>query len=367
MKRGMSIINVMWSGDSPYASVHKVHRQVLSQAPSGAPVKTWLLQHEAPACLSELGGVKAWNLSSRFLKGRGIWVFSRPLRNRFFRNALLENDAQVVLLDGLGVARVLLPALHGLPQVRAVVIFHGSTRLQCKDLCLFRKLSPEQLTLCAVSQTLADSIAADVKLPVLTLSSMLDPQKSQQQLLSREQARQQLDLPVQSQQVFGAVGRLVDSKGFDTLLKAFAQNLKTHPDGLLMIIGEGPRRSSLESQINALGLQGKVLLPGHVNNVASLYRAFDWVLIPSQAEGLGLVVQEAVIAGVPVLASDLPVFYEQLGDGGSYVPVNDVSAWAKAIDACSSLAAADVAARQYAGLDPEHAWLRFKQACSGVF
>ena len=362
----MSIINVMWSGGSPYASVHKVHQQILSQASPGTPVKTWLLQHSAPACLRELGQVEALKLSTRFLKGRGIWALSRPWRNCFFRKALLKNDARQVLIDGLGVARVLLPALRTLPHVRAVVMFHGSTRVQCKDVKLLRQFSSEQLTLCAVSQTLADSISADLKLPVVTLSSMLNPHTFEQQLLPRDQARQQLGIPAGTHQVFGAVGRLVDSKGFDTLLSAFAKTLVNHPDRLLIIIGEGAMRAELEAQVKALGLQGKVLLPGYVDNVASLYRAFDWVLIPSRAEGLGLVVQEAVIAGVPILASDLPVFYEQLGEAGNYVAVGDESAWARAIEASDTLSTTEVAARQHASLDPEHAWLRFRQACTTV-
>ncbi|KQB51650.1 glycosyl transferase [Pseudomonas endophytica] len=361
----MSIINVMWSGGSPFASVHKVHQQILSQAAPDVSIKNWLLQHSAPACLCELGDTEALQLPSRFIKGRGIWALVRPLRNRFFRNALLKNDAQLVLLDGVGVARALLPAVRGLPHIRAVVMFHGSTRLQPQDLCFFRQFSTEQLTLCAVSKTLADAIAADVQLPVMTLSCMLDPHAFVPRLASREQARHQLAIP-EHHQVFGAVGRLVESKGFDTLISAFAQTLKTHPDRLLIIIGEGAMRRALESQISALGVQDKVLLPGYVDNVASLYRAFDWMLIPSREEGLGLVVQEAVIAGIPVLASDLPVFHEQLGDAGSYVPVGDETAWAQAIEASACARATQVAAHQYASLDPEHAWLRFRQACSTV-
>ena len=45
----MSIINVMWSGGSPFTSVHKVHQQILSQTAPGASVKTWLLKDKAVA------------------------------------------------------------------------------------------------------------------------------------------------------------------------------------------------------------------------------------------------------------------------------------------------------------------------------
>lgn len=362
----MSIINVMWSGGSPYASVHQVHRQILSQAAPGTSIKTWLLQDKATECLCGVGEVRAWALSSRLLKGRGIWALSRFWLQSGFRKALLESDARLVLIDGLGVARALLPVLRGLPQIRAVVVFHGATRLNEKEIKLFREFPPEQLTLCAVSQTLAASIEVDTRLPVVTLRYALDPEAFKAQLLSREQAREQLGIAQARTQVFGAVGRLVEGKGFDCLISAFARSLKQSPDRLLMIIGEGQSRAELEAKIHSLGLQGKVLLPGHMSAVASLYRAFDWVLIPSREEGLGLIVQEAVIANVPVVVSDLEVFHEQLGDSGHYVPVDDVAAWTQAIEATLSVSAEEVAAHQYATLAPEQAWQRFSHASGAV-
>ncbi len=362
----MSIINVMWSGGSPFTSVHKVHQQILSQTAPGASVKTWLLKDKAVTCLREVGEVRAWGLSSRLLKSRGIWMLASPWMRARFRKALVQSDARLLLLDGLGVARALLPALRSLPHVRVVVVFHGATRLYAKDKRLFSGFSPEQLTLCAVSKTLADSIAANAQLPVVNLRCTLNLDAFKSRLLPREQARQQLGISSSPAQVFGAVGRLVQTKGFDCLIEAFAQTLKKYPNRLLVIFGEGDERDALEARVRSLGLQDKVLLPGHKNNIASLYRAFDWVLIPSRAEGLGLIVQEAVIAGVPVLVSDLPVFHEQLGQAGLYVPVDDVQAWAAAIENTQHLDGEDVAALQYETLAPEQAWRCFSQACDDV-
>lgn len=362
----MSIINVMWSGGSPFTSVHKVHQQILSQTAPGASVKTWLLKDKAVTCLREIGEVRAWGLSSRLLKSRGIWVLAGPWMRGRFRKALVQSDARLLLLDGLGVARVLLPALRSLPHVRVVVVFHGATRLCAKDKRLFNGFSPEQLTLCAVSKTLADSIADNAQLPVVNLRCTLNLDAFKSRLLPRDQARQQLGISASPAQVFGAVGRLVPTKGFDCLIEAFALALERSPNRLLMIFGEGGERDALQARIRTLGLQDKVLLPGHKSNIASLYRAFDWVLIPSRAEGLGLIVQEAVIAGVPILASDLPVFHEQLGQAGHYVPVDDVQAWVAVIESTSSLVADDVAAHQYAVLAPEQAWRCFSQACDEV-
>ena len=127
----MSILNIMWAGGSAFASVQKVHQQILSHADGDVPIHTWLLQGSAVGSDGLVEQAVEWNLSSARLKGRHLWKWLMPWMRARFQKALPE-DVQVVLLDGIGVARVLLPVLKHLPQVRAVVIFHGdrkSTRL----------------------------------------------------------------------------------------------------------------------------------------------------------------------------------------------------------------------------------------------
>lgn len=357
----MSIINVMWAGGSPFASVHKVHHQILSRMEPAMPVKTWLLQGEASACQVDVGPVLEWNLSSARLKGRHFWPLLKPLMRSRFRQALLDSGARVVLLDGVGVARTLLPVLKDLPQIRVVVIFHGATRLNCAARELLRGFPSSRLTLAAVSQTLAMSLQEELDIQVTALRSAFDPAVFQSALLSREAARARLGLPGGEARVFGAVGRLVDSKGFATLLEAFARAAADHPDWRLVIVGEGPRRDALQARVSQPDLVGKVWLAGHLDEVAKLYRAFDWVLIPSSDEGLGLTLQEAVLAGIPVLASELAVFREQLGDAGWYVPVNDDGRWSEEIVRAAQASAEAVAKVQYRAMAPDEAWLRFSQ------
>ncbi len=87
--------------------------------------------------------------------------------------------------------------------------------------------------------------------------------------------------------MLGAVGRLVESKGFEMLIEAFAKASARQPDLQLAIIGEGPLRAVLQARIDALGLAGRVHLSGHRDDLQQLYRAFDWLLVPSRSEGLG--------------------------------------------------------------------------------
>ncbi|CAK9891620.1 MULTISPECIES: glycosyltransferase [Pseudomonas] len=355
----MSIVNIMWAGGSPYVSVHKVHQQILSQAEPGAEVSSWLLQGQG-ACYGS-GSTREWHLSHRLLKGRHVWRALRPWLGRRFRDALEQVNAQVLLIDGLGVSRLILPVLKVMPDLRATVVFHGKTRLRRADIALLRTFPASRLTVVAVSQTLANALQQDLGVPVQVLRTALEPDGFRCGLLDRQQARQAMGLTEHGVRVLGAVGRLVDSKGFDYLLDAFAQVARQQADLRLVILGEGNLRSQLQARVQALGLAQKVSLPGHCVGLEKLYRAFDWLLIPSHSEGLGLVLQEAVMADVPVLCSELAVFREQLGSAGRYAPAGDVAAWSDAITACVGLEASAVARAQYQALQPDEAWQRFSQ------
>jgi glycosyltransferase involved in cell wall biosynthesis len=355
----MSLVNVMWSSGAPFSSVHKVHHQIVAQLDPSTEIKTWFLKgrHSTAACAS--GEVREWGFTSRQLKGRHVWRLYLPILHSRLKKALLDCAAKVVLLDGLGASRVLLPVLKTMPHIRVVVVFHGATRLSAEQQALFRSFPAGRLTLAAVSMTLASSLQSSLGLPVRALRSALDPKLFSLGLQEREHARRLMDLPDNNARVLGAIGRLVPDKGFDYLLEAFSRSLSRHPDLKLVIVGEGPDRKALEDLIGQLQLQGKVFLPGHKPGLAQLYRGFDWVVIPSREEGLGLVLQEAVIAGVPVLASDLEVFREQLGSAGHYVPVADVSAWAAAIDQLASQEGGSISTSQYRALAPEQVWVQF--------
>jgi glycosyltransferase involved in cell wall biosynthesis len=362
----MSILNIMWAGGSAFASVQKVHQQILSHADSDVPVHTWLLQGSAVGSDGLVEQAVEWNLSSARLKGRYLWKWLMPWMRARFQKALPE-DVQVVLLDGIGVARVLLPVLKHLPQVRAVVIFHGVTRLRKADQKLFEQLPTSQLTLAAVSQTLASSLERYLQRPVAVLRSAFDPAVFRAAALSREQARARLGLPLDGSPAVGAVGRLVDGKGFGCLLEAFASATADQPDARLVIIGEGPARPRLEARIEALGLRDKVSLPGHLPEAATLYRAFDWVAIPSTEEGLGLILQEAVMAGVPVLTSELAVFREQLGDAGWYAPVDSATSWRQLLTRAFVSSGEQVVEAQSRALAPEQAWNDFTETTRRLF
>lgn len=131
-----------------------------------------------------------------------------------------------------------------------------------------------------------------------------------------------------------AVGALKQIKDYETLLDAFAQ-LRTRIDARLLILGEGQERASLEAQVQRLGLQGQVLLPGFVKNLEVYYQHANLFLLSSNSEGFGNVIVEALAAGTPVVSTDCPSGpREILADGrfGQLVPVGNAAALAEAME-----------------------------------
>jgi len=132
--------------------------------------------------------------------------------------------------------------------------------------------------------------------------------------------------------VLGA-GNLAPVKRFDALLSAAAPLLEEL--GLrLVILGEGKERERLLRMAERLGIRQLVALPGFVPNVLPYMRRAALFVHPSEREGYGNVIAEALACGTPVVATDCPSGpREILADGryGPLVPVGDVSALRQAI------------------------------------
>jgi glycosyltransferase involved in cell wall biosynthesis len=127
-----------------------------------------------------------------------------------------------------------------------------------------------------------------------------------------------------------SVGRLVWGKGFERLIDAFAAIAADHPDWHLRIVGEGPRRDSLQERITTRGLGDRITLARATHDVAGELRDASVFALPSRHEAFGLVLLEAMACGLPTVAFDCPQGPRDLiGDGsGILVPDGDVEAFA---------------------------------------
>ena len=132
------------------------------------------------------------------------------------------------------------------------------------------------------------------------------------------------EVPEDARVVLG-MGRLVPQKGWDVALAALAPLLRDDARLALVILGEGPDRDRLEQQAQSLGLDGRVRLPGRAGDVTAWLRRSELLVHPARWEGFGLVLLEAMLAGLPVVASRVSAIPEIVIDEetGLLVPPDD--------------------------------------------
>ena len=101
-----------------------------------------------------------------------------------------------------------------------------------------------------------------------------------------------------------SIGRMAPEKNFETLLDATALALQEHPDLRLVLIGDGPSKSSLHKQAERLGITERVQFTGKVpfDDIPAYLKAADLFGFASTTETQGLVTMEAMAAGLPVVA-----------------------------------------------------------------
>lgn len=114
--------------------------------------------------------------------------------------------------------------------------------------------------------------------------------------------------------VFATMGRLLVTKGFAELINAFAMIAQQYPPVHLDIYGEGADRSLFEKQIDRLGLNEKITLHGNVINASGKLYGANCFVFPSWYEGFSGSLVEAMMMGIPVIASDIPMNLEAVTD-----------------------------------------------------
>lgn len=114
--------------------------------------------------------------------------------------------------------------------------------------------------------------------------------------------------------VVGTVGRLVKRKGHYDLLNAWPAVLEEHSDAHLLLVGDGPQRQGLERRAVELGCSNSVVFAGRRDDIPDLLDAMDVFAFPSHYEGLPGALMEAMIAGVPILATPVDGNVELIDD-----------------------------------------------------
>jgi phosphatidylinositol alpha-mannosyltransferase len=131
------------------------------------------------------------------------------------------------------------------------------------------------------------------------------------------------------------VGRLEPRKGLDVLVRAFLRIRAAVPKARLCVVGDGPQRARCQQMIPS-SVRHDALFVGHVDEAekARYFASADLFIAPNTGgESFGIVLLEAMAAGVPIVASDIPGFRTVMRDGqqGRFVPAGDAPALADGV------------------------------------
>jgi glycosyltransferase involved in cell wall biosynthesis len=131
------------------------------------------------------------------------------------------------------------------------------------------------------------------------------------------------ELGLEGKFLLGTAARLSPDKGLTYLLEAFAQAASALADWHIVIAGDGPQRSILQKLAARLGISDRVHILGWRDDALDIVAGLDLFVLPSIREGFGLALLEAMILGVPSLASGLPSIRETAGAAVLYFPPAD--------------------------------------------
>ncbi|WP_034264273.1 glycosyltransferase family 4 protein [Actinospica robiniae] len=239
------------------------------------------------------------------------------------RRRLMRERPEVVHAHGVKAAAAVNLALLGVSRARRprrVVTLHNAVDARAVEMVAIR---PADVVLGASAdlvhraRSLGAKAAAFVPVPAPELPKAASSRSDMRAALGVEE----------DALLLLSIGRLAPQKSMSVLLDAL-EMLTTGPVRLV-IAGDGPQRGELAARIAARSLPATLL--GHRTDIADLLEAADVFVLASQWEARALVVQEALRAGLPVVATAVGGLPQLVGDAALLVPWNDASALAEAV------------------------------------
>jgi len=171
---------------------------------------------------------------------------------------------------------------------------------------------------------------------IQTLYNRINVSQVMANQVDRIAAREHLGI-AQDKYVFANVGRLHPDKDQKTLINAFAKVATELPDAILVILGKGRLEQELKQQVAQLQLNDRVLFLGVVPHAVNYFKAFDSFVLSSDFEPFGMVLLEAIIAEVPVIATDAGGAREIIKDKQWLFQIGDVDKLSELMSAMYAL------------------------------
>lgn len=206
-------------------------------------------------------------------------------------------------------------------------VHHAFGDYQRRTRKLFAQFFRKRLSLLGVSDAVRDDMRRCLpewpEARIQTLYNRIDVAALQRQQVPAAEARASLGLAADAW-IVGNVGRLHPDKDQATLLEGFAAALPGLPaNSQLAILGSGRLEQRLKDQARALNIADKVLFLGQVPQARRYFRAFDVFALSSDHEPFGMVLLEAMAAGVPLLATACGGAREVVEGVGILFPLGD--------------------------------------------
>lgn len=295
----------------------RAHRQ------AGVPAETWFLYHKQPAFVGEPG--------LRTLAATRPGPLGLPQLLAQLRRELARFQPTVVVAHTHWSNLLVPPLARSLGVARRIAVLHCPV-----DVLPWPSRLAERLGVLHRSATALVAISPSV---ARSCPAWFHPQIIANAIPPRLPAdgaamRRRLGLPAAAILAVN-VGRLAAQKGQVDLIQLLARQ----PRLRLAIAGEGPLRAEFEQLAAALGVADRLHLLGALPaaEVSDLLAAADLFLMPSRFEGLSLALLEAMQAGLPIVASDVPSNHDAVGTGPTaaslLVPPGDIAALNVAVDA----------------------------------
>lgn len=189
------------------------------------------------------------------------------------------------------------------------------------------------ITLCR-SETrdyLERRIAGNEKFTVIP--SGVDTEKFPGNRIDRDKKKGELGLP-KDVPIVGIIARLAPEKGHDLCLDAFLQVIEAFPGAHLVIAGKGALENDIRKKISQLGLDASVVMLGHRTDIPEIIQILDVAVQPSFMDANTRTVVEAMLCGVPVVATEAGGIPEIVKheENGLLAPSGDATALAQAIN-----------------------------------
>lgn len=165
----------------------------------------------------------------------------------------------------------------------------------------------------------------------LVLDNGMEVEKFRFNQKNRANVRKELEIN-DSTKVFGHVGRFENQKNHKFLVEVFYEYQKLDANCKLMLVGEGILKKEIETQVQELGIQDKVIFLGRRDDMEKIYSAMDIFVMPSLFEGFGIVIVEAQLNGLKCYASTEVPGVTNFSKNVEFISLQkDAKYWAKKI------------------------------------